>query len=91
MTVTVYQATFADAAGNKFHGSVYSDKYTPRQLGATICPHITINEVDYPIWTAKAANTRSGQDTLMQKMKAKATRLELTLIEEGETAYAHAN
>lgn len=89
MTVTVYHATFSDASGKKFHGSVSSDKYTPRQLGATICPHITANQVDYPIWTAKAANTRAGQDMLVQKMKTKATRLELTLLEEGETAYAH--
>ena len=90
MTVTVYQATFTDAAGKKFHGSISSDKYTPRQLGATICPHITVNEVDYPIWTAKAANTRDGQDSLVQKMKTKATKLNLALVEEGETAYAHA-
>lgn len=90
MTVTVYQATFVDATGKKFHGSISSDKYTPRQLDATICPHITDSEVDYPIWTAKAANNRSGQDTLVRKMKSESERLGLALVEEGETAYAHA-
>jgi hypothetical protein len=90
MTVTVYQATFANATGKKFNGSISSDKYTPRRLGATICPHITVNEVDYPIWTAKDASTRSGLASLVRKMRSKATQLGFTVVKEGETAYANA-
>ena len=36
MTVTSYTATFAAAKGQKFHGSVFCDKYHPRRLTAQI-------------------------------------------------------
>lgn len=88
MTVTVFNATFADAKGAKFHGSISSDKYTPKRFDATICPHISASETDYPIWTAHATNSREGMLSLIAKMKKKAKALKLTLTKEAETKYA---
>lgn len=87
MTVTVYHASFTDATGKAFHGGISWDKYTPKLLDATICPHLSASEVDYPIWTARATHTRSGVTSLVQKMKARAGRLKLTMVSEAETKY----
>ena len=89
MTVTVYNASFTDATGKQFHGAISWDKYTPRWLNATICPHISASEVDYPIWTARASNDRKGLTSLVQKTQGKAKRLALTLVSDGETAFAN--
>jgi hypothetical protein len=88
MTTTVYTASFTDAGGKKFHGTISWDKYTLRRLDAKICPHITESEVDYPVWTQTASHGRSGLETLVKIMKAKATKMGLTLVSEGETAFA---
>ena len=88
MTITVFNATFADGNGGKFHGSISSDKHTPKRLDATLCPHITEHEVDYPIWTAHAAKGREGMLLLIDKMKRKAKTLRWRLVAEAETRYA---
>lgn len=88
MTVTVYQASFADSTGKKFHGSISSDKYTPKRLDAAIAQHISAHETDYPVWTDHAASGREGMRLLIRKITRKAQAMKLTLIEEAETKYA---
>lgn len=90
MTVTTYRAKFTDQSGKKYHGAVFADKYHPKSFQAHLCPHITELEVDYPEWTAKGANSRDGMESLVRKMKAKAKKMGLGLISEGETRYAPA-
>ena len=88
MTVTVFNAKFSKATGEKIAGSISWDKYTPRSLDATLCPHISECEVDYPIWTVRAKNTRAGMEALIAKMQRKAKSLELTTLNATETRYA---
>ena len=88
MTVTAYLSTFADPKGQKDHGSIFWDKYTPKRLKATLCPHITASEVDYPVWSVTAPNNRKGLELLVGKTKRKASGMGLTLVSEKETAYA---
>jgi hypothetical protein len=88
MTTTVYTATFVDADGKKFHGTICWDKYSPRRLDATLCRHITESEVDYPQWTQSAPYGRGGLETLMRRMKSKTAKMHLTLVSEAETAFS---
>jgi len=87
MTTTVYIATYTDSDGKKFYGSIRWDKYTPRRLNATICPHVTETEVDYPVWTQNSSYGRTGLEALVKKMKAKAAKMALALVSEEETAF----
>lgn len=88
MTVTAYLATFTDPKGQKFHGSIFWDKYHPRSFTATICPHITESEVDYPVWKVNAVYGREGLESLIEKMKGRAKKLELQMVSEKETEFA---
>ncbi len=88
MTVTTYLATFADPKGQKYHGSIFWDKYTPRRLIANLCPHINSLEVDFPVWKLSAAYSRSGLEKLTIRMKGKASKMNLTLVSEGETKFS---
>lgn len=88
MTVTVFNAKFAKATGEKIAGSISWGKYTPRILDAKLCPHISECEVDYPIWTVRGANTRAGMEALVAKMQRKATTMRLTTLKAAETRYA---
>lgn len=47
--------------------------------------------MDYPEWTATGANSRSGMESLAQKMKRKAEKMGLRLVAEEETKYAPAS
>lgn len=87
MTVTVYTFSFAAPEAGKVHGSIFWDKYTPRRLKATLCPHITESTVDYPAWSVTAPNNRKGLDLLIGKTKRKAASMDLVLMSEKETAY----
>jgi hypothetical protein len=88
MTGTVYTASFVDAEGKKFHGSIFWGKYTPKRLVATLCPHIDSMEVDYPIWTLSSVYSRKGLEILSDKMKAESLKLHLVITSEGETKFA---
>ena len=88
MTVTSYNATFAATKGQKFHGTIFWDKYHTRRLTAQICPHISEHEVDYPVWTATATNNREGFEALVEKMKGRAKRMKLQVIAATENKFA---
>jgi hypothetical protein len=51
MTGIIYNSTFVDAAGRKFHGAIAWGLSTPKQLEATLRPHRTTSELADPIWT----------------------------------------
>jgi hypothetical protein len=86
MTVTVYSLSFINADGGKVRASIFWDKYTPKRLKATLCPHITELEVDYPTWSVTAPHNRKGLDLLIEKTKKQAAKMDLTLTSEKETA-----
>ncbi len=88
MTVTLYLATLVDSGGKRHHGSINWDKYNPKQIRATICPHLTSIEIDYPVWTQASTYTRSGLETLIKKLKAKSSKLGFALTAEAETRFA---
>ncbi len=87
MTVTVYSLSFIDPDGGKVLGSIFWDKYTPKRLKATLCPHITESEVDYPAWSVTAPHNRKGLDLLIEKTKKKAEDMGLVLKSEKETSF----
>lgn len=87
MTVTVYSLSFSSPDGGKVRGSIFWDKYTPRRLKATLCPHITESELDYPTWSVTAPHNHKGLDLLIEKTKKQAAKMDLTLTSEKETSF----
>lgn len=87
MTVIVYSLTFSTPDGGKVRGSIFWDKYTPKRLKATLCPHITESEVDYPTWSVAAPHNRKGLDLLIEKTKKKAAAMGLAIKSEKETSF----
>lgn len=88
MTVTYYNAEFADKDGKAFHGEILWDKYHPRQLRAFIAPMVSKSLADYSIWETTGGTSRPAMETLKTKLKAKAKKLGLDFVEEQETRFA---
>jgi hypothetical protein len=88
MTVTYYTAEFTDKEGDRFHASIFWDKYHQRSLSVHLGRYLSLSEVDYPIWKEKGSNSRAGLDALKTKLAAKTNRLGLSLVSEMETRFA---
>ena len=69
MTVTTYIATFADAQGGTFHGSIFWDKHTPGILTATLGRYLPGGQVDFPTWDKSNQNTARRERGLVAAIK----------------------
>jgi hypothetical protein len=88
MTITYYTAEYTDGGGDRYHASIFWDKYSPGVLFVQLGRYLSQAEVDNALWEDSDFNNREGLEKLKDKLFCEALRLGLSLVSEKETRFA---